>query len=757
MKKVVKDSGSGGGFKPVLSKKKRKSITLEKGIGSKGVSTEVPRNHSWGSETGDTTKSESIDMEEECLIEETSFDYGEKSILMDRDHEHTSKKPSVKTTKALGKSLSKINFLGHDDNDDDDNVLSNTSLELPSLLKNLVPVSVRKSFALNIGLDKVIGKSAQDKLAVIRKLFSKINGFGGAFTSSKFAEIIRAMFTSESSLAQATEKTRAVDILINTNLKKSTGRLDWTVVVKEIPVEMSAEAVHTALSKFVQVARSDVDKKSWNARNVYKALLYTLPIGTNAHDIWDYVTSMGKKTCTIDCHLVTYAQLRCTTVCFNSAELLETVIKTMPVLKEANLHWSNLISAKYAGCRKLDHTSLACPVGEKKSSLSGALPQKTLSNSDKSRLAAIYTKCSASVACPVSFSGMSWTQIAGSFSVPFSLVQNGLLNADSSLEIKPTPLVSSELDNRFAILECSLASLIECIDELAKKLDAPKLMVSQLSPGCQLLMTPLSQNQKVDIVMSESLDVATSGETVPGAVGFDVSVVSKMEEILCNLSIMVMGLLAKIDNAGLVPAQKNIVCWHVNSGSMVSIVMKTKLRANTKPWIINKFNKMRIFSSGLDKEFLGTEVAIIMNNFFVCYVAKIEKISGHLISIWLLFKSKMFVVFLGIYTVCEINSLIAKAANFFTFVVLDGDFNEDGIKKSASFKFCSHLGQFLECCEGYRLHFFSSVSDFFDTNHNAVLVSISLGGLLDAQLSNMYKQANKDRWKFRIKDADADK
>ncbi|KAG9301793.1 hypothetical protein G9A89_003942 [Geosiphon pyriformis] len=43
-------------------------------------------------------------------------------------------------------------------------------------------------------------------------------------------------------------------------------------------------------------------------------------------------------------------------------------------------------------------------------------------------------------------------------------------------------------------------------------------------------------------------------------------------------------------------------------------------------------------------------------------------------------------------------------------------------------------------------HWVSFVSDFFDTDHNAVVVLVDLGGLLDA---------NKDQWKFKIKDIDS--
>ncbi|KAG9299221.1 hypothetical protein G9A89_013869 [Geosiphon pyriformis] len=60
----------------------------------------------------------------------------------------------------------------------------------PKIVKSQVEVAVKKSFALDINLSAVEGKSAMAKTQVIRKLFSTINGFGGATTPSKFEGII---------------------------------------------------------------------------------------------------------------------------------------------------------------------------------------------------------------------------------------------------------------------------------------------------------------------------------------------------------------------------------------------------------------------------------------------------------------------------------------------------------------------------------------------------------------------------------------
>ncbi|KAG9290134.1 hypothetical protein G9A89_010440 [Geosiphon pyriformis] len=182
---------------------------------------------------------------------------------------------------------------------------------------------------------------------------------------------------------------------------------------------------------------------------------------------------------------------------------------------------------------------------------------------------------------------------------------------------------------------------------------------------------------------------------------------------------------------------------------------------------------------------MGAGVAIVMNTSLACHVSKVEEIPGRVISVRLLFKGKLSVTVLGLYAgassgarfgqASEVNSLIAKAVNSSNFVILGGDFNENGSGRSASFKFCLSLG-LVNSFVGHHLansytwsnsrgvgktidyifvgsnlstavagHQVVSVSNFFDTNHKAVVVSVGLSGLLDA---------NKNCWKFKIKNAD---
>ncbi|KAG9298409.1 hypothetical protein G9A89_000408 [Geosiphon pyriformis] len=591
-------------------------------------------------------------MEEKCLIEETSFNYGEGGVLAIDNSNQIPTGLKARTMKTLGKLLGKIDFSL---NGNDNGIFLNTPLELPLPVKNLVNISVHKFFALDISLNKVTGKSSQEKLAMAVVLKKIPIG-----TLTKAVHTVLSEFGLIKSI-----KMQLVGLWQKAVVEfEQINHAD--LVVAKWSILIGKDAVH--------VVRFDMDKELWDAQDVYKTLLYTLPIGTNAHNIWDYVALVSGKTCIIDYHLVLYAWAKCATVCFDSAESLDVVIKTMFVLKGANLCWFCLVLAKCAGYEKLGHTSLTCLVGGKKN---------TFLNSNKSRLVAIYTKHLASVVCPVSFGGVLWAQIAGgSFFSPL-LVWNILLKTGSSSKMKPTPLVSLELNNRFATLEYSLASLTECVNMLAKRLDTPEPTVSQLSPKCQPLMTPSSQNQRADIVISESLDVATSDKTVVGVVVFDSTVILKMETTLNNLSITVMSLLAKIDYAN----------SHKKKNNLVSIFIESKLKGKIHLWIVNKFDDVWMFISGLESSYLGAGVVVVMNSFLAKHVCRISE---------LLFKNKLSASILGLYAgvssvawfsqTGDINFLIAKAVNKSSFIILGDDFNEDYSCKCASFKKCLDFG-----------------------------------------------------------------
>ncbi|KAG9288466.1 hypothetical protein G9A89_015672 [Geosiphon pyriformis] len=120
----------------------------------------------------------------------------------------------------------------------------------PKIIKTQVEVAVKKSFTLDINLSAVEGKSAMAKTHVIRKLFSEINGFGGATTPLKFEGIIKSTFTSKASMEKAISLARENNIIINSDLKKQRIRSDQAVIIKEIPMDTPKEMIIAAASEF---------------------------------------------------------------------------------------------------------------------------------------------------------------------------------------------------------------------------------------------------------------------------------------------------------------------------------------------------------------------------------------------------------------------------------------------------------------------------------------------------------------------------
>ncbi|KAG9302032.1 hypothetical protein G9A89_021076 [Geosiphon pyriformis] len=484
------------GVKSAEFRKKRKGGVLENNIGNrKFAAAKVSNSCSWDSETSDTTESDSVDIEKECLIEKTSFDYEDSRAFAEENSEQILKSLKILTKKALGKPLGKINFL----DDDIDNIFLDKPVVFPPPQKNLVNVSVRKFFALDISLDNVVKNSVQEKLVVVKKLFSRINGFGRTSISSKFAGIIKATFTSESSLAQASKKTEEVKILVNSNLKKSSGHSDQAVVLKKISVGTSTEAVHTALSSFGVVVSIKMQLVNlWQkaiiefSKNQHRALLYTLPIGMTVYDIWNYIGSVIViLLCMLEPDVLLFV--------LNWLIPLNAVMKTTLVLRNVNMHWSPLGFSKCAECEKLSHISLGCAVD---GNLSSEKPScRPFSDIDKSRLATIYAKHSVLIACSVAFGRVSWAKIADEAYLPNM----------------------SDVEKKFAVLESSFTSFMKQISELAKRLDS-------------LMLT----DRMDDVVMGKGLGEATSGKTAMTSESSASFEVKRLENILEELSALVL-------------------------------------------------------------------------------------------------------------------------------------------------------------------------------------------------------------------------
>ncbi|KAG9295434.1 hypothetical protein G9A89_013463 [Geosiphon pyriformis] len=159
--------------------------------------------------------------------------------------------------------------------------------------------------------------------------------------------------------------------------------------------------------------------------------------------------------------------------------------------------------------------------------------------------------------------------------------------------------------------------------------------------------------------------------------------------------------------------------------------METKLRSSNRPWIKDKFDGVKIFSSGLDKGFLGVGVAIIMNTSLVHHVSKISEVPGWLLMVKLLFKNKLSVSILRLYARTSLAVM--------TSIKMAPEGTQD-MAKTIDFLFI----------------FSNLVNAVINRNmfDVAVSMSVSLGGFLNTWLNFLCKQANRDHWKFNFKGAD---
>ncbi|KAG9292412.1 hypothetical protein G9A89_015282 [Geosiphon pyriformis] len=680
-----------------------------------------------------------------------------------------------------------------------------------------------KSFALDIELSAVPEKTVSDKLICVKKIFYQVDGFGEASTPSKFPGIIRSSFTSEKNLIKAREMAISEKILVNNNLRKVNSRSDQGVIIKEIPVDLPKSAIEAVFSKFgkiisikvqliglwqkalveyelseiadlvaarwsvlmgknfVCMAKANVDKQMW-----YRALLYTLPVGTTAHDLSALVEAYGGKTCFIDRNSSSYIRDQCVVICFESEASKLAAIGLVLVFKGVNLHWAGLSLTCCAVCKQFGHVSDVCSMGGN----SGACSKQVVTFQDWVCLANVYRKKQAPITHPVSFGGKTWAQVASGTS--FRVVSSGPFSVgasfgagSASVESSPSDIsdlcsccvevVSSESSSLASHLIAS-ASLASCMD-LDMTLDV--LLVA--SPS----LCPTIDDANPDFGSSSSkVLTAKIGGLESKLMALDASVSSVFIWKIATCNVRGMNIPAK---------QEDIVHWHKDMGNLVSIFTETKLKNRVRLWIANKFDGVRVFSSGLDSGYLGAGVAVVMDSSLARHVCRVSEVPGRLLSVRLLFKNKLLVSILRLYAGAssvvrfsqadEINSLIVKAVNESSFIILGGDFNENGSHKSASFKRCFDLGLvnslvgspaaktstwknsrgvtkvidyvFVSSCLVNAIvhHKVLNVNEHFDTDHRAVSVDLGLGGLLDTCLISLRKQANRDHWKFDVKGA----
>ncbi|KAG9287891.1 hypothetical protein G9A89_017486 [Geosiphon pyriformis] len=691
--------------------------------------------------------------------------YSDVESLSGKDKDVSMSGTNVNTGTGFGSLLGFLNF-----HMDDDEVVLPPQLLISlkkkwidsKIVKTPVEVSIRKSFALDINFSAV-----------------------------------------EESLIKAISLAREKRIIINSDLKKQRIHSDWAIVIKEILMDMPKKMIVTAAvveftklkqakqlvlkwsflieKNSVHMAMAVGDHDTWMSRDHFRALLFTLPVGTTAYDFGVLLERAGRKTCVINCSLETGNWTCCAIVGFKSENELECAFYTEPIFGGMKLSWVRLDLVQCKKYGNFRHLALECDAFDTLvSALSKKTYKKTASEEVCVQLARLYAKKNVLISYLTVFDSKSWAQI-----VSFASSSGGLLFesgsgsgsffsgvSDMSGGFLLTLINNLSLNACLLFLKHSLELLGDQVSGILHKLDSMDLvpLVSLSSSNSPVTLMNVELNSNSDIVLKSSV-VVSAHFFVVSALGLSSSKilttkVGCLESKLVAFEASIGSVLVKLDqlcaSLGLnVPAKQNdVIWWHMSSGNM-------------------KFDSMQIFTSGLEEGFLGAGVAVIMNKCLVQHISKI------LISIVRLYTSASIESRFS--QAFAINSLIAKAVNSSTFVVLGGDFNENGKGKSVSVKFCSDLGLinsfvghmlveaptwsnsrkiektidfiFVSCNLSFAVvdHKVGFVVEFFNTNHQAVLVSIGLGGLVNSDLNSLHKQANRNKWKFKIKDADAGK
>ncbi|KAG9284212.1 hypothetical protein G9A89_020223 [Geosiphon pyriformis] len=502
--------------------------------------------------------------------------------------------------------------------------------------------------------------------------------------SEKTNSIIRTSFTFEFNMNKAKKLAICKKIIVNNNLRKVNICSDQKIIVKKIPVNLSKSAVESVFSKFGKVMSIKIQLISlwqkvlvefdsfevanlvafkWSVfmeKNSHKTLLYTLSVGTTAHNLSGLLELYGERICFIGCNPSSYVRDRCAVVCFANKASKLAVIGFGLVFK------AGLFLACCATCKQFEHILDACLVG------------------GNSRVCE--KQMQASIICPVSFgtglsSGAKFSIGAWSFSNSADLygisgLFNHLVFLEQSLELLTDQI--SDIVRKLSFVELVLLPSVFCELPLAvSTLLAPEINLNMVLDG-----TPKSSAFSLFAVVDDTSGFSlSSSKILTTKMGGLESKMTSLEASISSKFVM-----CNIRGINVFAKQVDTVHCHISSENMVSFITETKLKFSSWLWIKDKYDGAQIFTFGLDVRYLGAGVAVVMNNSLAHHVSKIEVVSGQVISVRLLFKGNLSVFVISLYAsvsagirfgqASEINSIIAKAVNTSTFMVLGGNFNK---------------------------------------------------------------------------------
>ncbi|KAG9297969.1 hypothetical protein G9A89_018797 [Geosiphon pyriformis] len=485
---------------------------------------------------------------------------------------------SAANTLKANSSLSSFNFVMDD----------NEKIDL-KVIKTQIDVAVKKLFALDINFSVVKDKLAMAKTQVIRKLFSIV--------------------------------------------------YDWVVVIKKILIDTPKKIIVVALSKFVHVTITVGDRNTWASKNCFRALLFTLSMGTTAHNFDTLLDKVDEKTCIINYSLESGNQICCTIIGFKSDNKLES---------------TRLDLVQYEKYGRFGHSALECDIPNVLVFLSLKTFKRTVFVTSHLQLARLYAKKNVFISCSAAFDGKFWAQVVlVNFSSYVSSISFSASSFFSGVLALSGPY-SSVFDNVFSLctclvsLKCSLELLTDQIFGLIQKFNNVEMvLLASLLYFCSLTdFSPTGLDSNMDLVLG-NFNMVLSPPPLPSI--SNISVLGQnnlcwfsfynVETVVCWLKFLGLFFfpmsclvwkfaIYNVKNLNNLAKQNDAIRWHKNSCNSVSVFTKTKLK---------------------NSEHFGLGVVIVLNKNFACYMCKILEIPGHLISVYLLFAGRASVTILGLY------------------------------------------------------------------------------------------------------------
>ncbi|KAG9286857.1 hypothetical protein G9A89_012407 [Geosiphon pyriformis] len=295
---------------------------------------------------------------------------------------------------------------------------------------------------------------------------------------------------------------RKKEINVNSNLRKQEIRSDRAVVIKEIPMDMSKDMIIAAVTKFGEIKSIKIQligiwqkavvefiKSSQADQDQFRALLFTLLVGTTAHNL---STLLNK-----------------TVVGFKSEVDLESAFCTVPV---------------FGDCGRFGHSALKYDASDVAVPAPVVFFKRNAPGINHLQLAKLYAKKNVPISCFAVFGGKLWAQVVSlAFSSgrsPFGsgyglgFSSSGALRLGGgapSLLFDKSPLVAC-----LASLEHSLELLADQISGILRKLSFFELVLMVPSSGApslvgsKLVTSVLNSNMALDGVLALSPSFSSS-------------------------------------------------------------------------------------------------------------------------------------------------------------------------------------------------------------------------------------------------------